>query len=157
MKFPNLANGQEKPFLWEYTKLSKQSIPLQCHTIQLKWFPTASRCTLFLLTNSESASTSTISLTSRLPPPDRGICGVSYSSQGKQAHKLSIEEAITSWSDIATHFSQSNSGRGLQPRSFRLLTMLAALLTQASSAMPNWSGRFSVALSQPREPSDVAP
>lgn len=89
-------------------------------------------------------------------PTRKGDTWKSYFSQGKQGHKLSIEEAITSWSDTATHFSQSNSRRGLQPCSYRLLTRLVALLTQASSAMPNWSGRFNVALSKPREPSDVS-
>lgn len=61
--FHSSANGQEKPFLWEYTMHSKQSIPPQCHTIQLKLFLSASRSTFFLFTNSERAPTSTISLT----------------------------------------------------------------------------------------------
>ena len=118
---------------------NKHSIPPQCHTIQLKLFHLASRYTSFLFAYSEGTPTSTISLT----------------SQGKQGHKVSIEEAITSSADTVTHFSQSNSGRGLQLWAYRLLTWLATLLTQASSAKPNWSGRFSVAFSKPQEPSDV--
>lgn len=35
MKFPNLASGQEKPFLWGYTMHSNQSIPL--NATQYSW------------------------------------------------------------------------------------------------------------------------
>lgn len=143
---------QEKPFLRQYATHSKQSIPLKCHTIQLKLFPLASRSTFFLFANGQRAPTSAWQSTT---VPRKRDMWRSYSSQGKQGHKLPIEEAISSWSDTATHFIQSNSRKGLQPWSYRLLTRLAALLTQASSALPNWSGRFSAARSKPQEPSDV--
>lgn len=79
----------------------------------------------------------------------------SHFSQAKQGHKLSRVEAITFSPDTATHFSQSNSRRNLQSWSYRLLMRLAALLTQASLAVPNWFGRFSGGLSKPHEPSDA--
>lgn len=56
-----LSQWREKAFLWEYTMHSKQSIPPQT----AKLFPSASRCTFFLFTNSERAPTLTISATAR--------------------------------------------------------------------------------------------
>ena len=73
----------------------------------------------------------------------------SHFSQAKQGHKLSIGKAITFSPDTATRFSQSNSRRTLQSWSYRLLMRLAALLTRASFAAPNWSGRFSGGLFKP--------
>lgn len=141
-----------KPFLRECTMHGKQSIPPTmphntAKMVSLQPQGAHSFCSLIVPGHLHQPS-AWQSTTTRKRDMRR-----SYSSQGKQGHKLSIEEAITSWSDTATHFSQSNS---LRAWSYRLLTRLAALLTLAGSVSPNWTGRFSAALSEPFEPSDVA-
>lgn len=124
---------------------SKQSISPQYHTIKLK---------LFLLPQGAHFFCSLIVREALHQPVWQSISTrkrdmwKSYFSLGKQGRKLYIEEAITSWSDTVTHFSQLNSRRSLQAWSYRLLTRLAMLLTQASSAMPNRSRRFSMAHSE---------